>query len=104
MMGKSIFIEKIPAYFEDGKEGFERIMYGQDLLVRYFPDRLQILGFDTGEAPKGKGMDNWNVFVQKVPEVLKKGVLDDIRGRTGYKGRITFLQDDSRAFSREFQI
>jgi hypothetical protein len=96
-------MKKFPAYFEDGKEGFERVRYGKDLLLRYFKDRLQILGFDTEQVPKTKSLSNWNVIVEEVPENLKEGFENDIRGRTGYKGPITFLQDDSRVFE-ELQI
>ena len=92
-------MKKIPAYFNHGEEGFEMICYGhgKDLLLRYFPDRLQILGFDTGEVPKGEGMDNWNVFVEEISE-LKEALINDVRERTGYKGTITLLQDDARVF------
>jgi len=97
-------MKKIPAYFDEGKEEFERIEYiDKDLLLRYFEDRLQILGFYTGEKPESKGLSNWNMFVEEVPEDLKEAFLNDVRGRTRYEGTITFLQDDSRAF-KELQI
>jgi|GEM_PF-1969701 len=95
--------KKIPAYFDDGEKGFERIGYGKDLLIRYFPDRLEILGFGTGEVPEGKNSENYNVLVFEIPEELKEVFLIDVKGRTGYKGKITFLQDDPGSL-KEIQI
>ena len=98
---------KMPAYFGDGDSDCERIRYGdKDLLVRYFNERgmLQILGFDTKEAPPGGIPANFNVLVEEIPASLKEEIRQFVRDMTGYQNEIRFLQDDSRVFIREAEM
>lgn len=91
---------KIPVYFKEGEEGFVRMVWDSKyLLLRYFPDSLQIQGLDAGEIPedlkKDKSLDNWNRWVKKIPKGSKERLLTDVRDWTEYGGSITFLQDDA---------
>ncbi|MEE9323857.1 MAG: hypothetical protein V3U72_04930 [Candidatus Aenigmarchaeota archaeon] len=99
--------EKIPVYFDGRKNEFKGMVLGNKyLLLRYFPDSLQIQGLSAGRIPanvkKIKGLDNYNRWVKEIPDDSKDSVVSAVKDWIEYEGPVTLLQDDielSRVFN-----
>jgi hypothetical protein len=91
--------KKFLAYLPPKEEGGGEVTYhgGGTLLYRLFENKIQILGWDRGGRGIGhERRKHFNKIVMEVDEDMKEGEIDAVRGQTGYKGTITFLQDDTR--------